>query len=117
MYHVSPAVRSATLGSWRKLTLGAEYEDTWAPSPDSGDGRGRPPEKRAAAGAAGRVEGADASPGGPRAAPWREVDTDTAQKYDSVLHLNGLSRAGRRDGVRRIVLKHEALSGTRRPGG
>ncbi|XP_077944335.1 voltage-dependent N-type calcium channel subunit alpha-1B isoform X7 [Gasterosteus aculeatus] len=115
--YVYSAVRSATLGSWRKLTLGAEYEDTWAPSPDSGDGRGRPPEKRAAAGAAGRVEGADASPGGPRAAPWREVDTDTAQKYDSVLHLNGLSRAGRRDGVRRIVLKHEALSGTRRPGG
>ncbi|KAL6097198.1 cacna1b [Pungitius sinensis] len=113
------AVRSATLGSWRKLTLGAEYEDTWTPSPDSGDGRGRPREKRAdeAAAAGGRVQGADVSAGGPVGPPRREVDPDTVQKYDSVYHLNGRSRAGRRDGVRRIVLRHEAVSGTPWPCG
>ncbi|CAL9683538.1 unnamed protein product [Knipowitschia caucasica] len=27
------AVRSTTFGSWRMLTLGAEYEDTWASAP------------------------------------------------------------------------------------
>ncbi|KAM8872032.1 uncharacterized protein ACB058_004120 [Synchiropus picturatus] len=27
------AIRSATFGSWRQLTMGAEYQDNWAPSP------------------------------------------------------------------------------------
>lgn len=89
------------------LTLGAEYEDTWAPSTD----RSRRPGQRAEE-ESGPVEGADTCAGDPEEPPWRAVDTDPVQKYDTVLHLDGLSRAGRRDGVRQIVRKHDTLNNT-----
>ncbi|XP_051268614.1 voltage-dependent N-type calcium channel subunit alpha-1B isoform X1 [Dicentrarchus labrax] len=100
------AVRSATLGSWRMLTLGAEYEDTWAPSPDKS--RRPSPEDEP-----GPVEGSDTGAGDPEEPSWGAVDTgtDTAQKYDAVLHLDGHS-TGRRDGVRHFVKKHETLNNT-----
>ena len=91
------------------LTLGAEYEDTWAPPPDRRESPGQRTEEEQ-----GLVEGADADtcsddPEGPS---WRAVDTDTVQKYDAVLHLDGLSRPEQRDGVRQIVRRHEALHST-----
>ncbi|XP_040915486.1 voltage-dependent N-type calcium channel subunit alpha-1B isoform X3 [Toxotes jaculatrix] len=99
------AVRSATFGSWRMLTLGAEYEDTWAPSPDSR----RSPGQRAE-GEPGPAEDTDAWAGEPERPLWRAADTHTDHKYDTVLHLDGLSRAGRTDGVRQVVRKHETLN-------
>lgn len=102
------AVRAATLGSWRMLTLGAEYEDTWAPSPD----RTRRPSQQAEEEEAGPAEGADTCAGDPEEPSWRAVDSDTEQRYDTVLHLDGLSRAGRRDGVRQLVRKHDTLNST-----
>ncbi|XP_068430296.1 uncharacterized protein [Clinocottus analis] len=109
------ALRSATLGSWRRLTLGAEYEDTWAPPPNR---RGRPLETRAVEEreGAGLAGGADACARDPEDPPWR-ADSDTVQKYDSVLRLDGLSRAGRRDGLLHVVRRHDALSGTQWPRG
>ncbi|XP_078126806.1 voltage-dependent N-type calcium channel subunit alpha-1B isoform X1 [Sander vitreus] len=106
------AVRAATLGSWRMLTLGAEYEDTWARSPDRRDRPSQQVEEEA-----GPVEGADTGAGDPEGPSWRAGDTDTVQKYDTVLHLDVQSRAGRRDGVRQIFRKHETLNSTPRPCG
>ncbi|XP_074474075.1 voltage-dependent N-type calcium channel subunit alpha-1B isoform X1 [Sebastes fasciatus] len=94
------------------LTQGAEYEDTWAPSPDR---KGRPVQQLRVEEDLGPVEGADTCAGDPEAEgpSWRGRDTDTnVQKYDTVLHLDGLSRAGRRDGVRQVVRKHEILHST-----
>ncbi len=90
------------------LTLGTEYEDTWAPSPDRSRRPGQRPEEEP-----GPVEGADPCAGDPEEPSWRApLDTDTVQKYDTVLHLDGLSRAGRKDGVRQIVRKHDILNST-----
>ncbi|CAJ1070821.1 hypothetical protein KUCAC02_009466 [Xyrichtys novacula] len=102
----SPAVRAATLGSWRMLTLGAEYEDTWAQSPD----RGGTPGWRAEDEPPGLGEAED-----PREPSWKAAETE--QKYDAVLHLDGLSRTGRRDGVRQVVRRHEALNSVPWPRG
>ncbi|KAI9518381.1 hypothetical protein NQZ68_037944 [Dissostichus eleginoides] len=107
---VNCAVRSATLGSWRMLTLGAEYEDTWAVSPDRRSGPGL----QRAEGEPGPVEGEDPCSGDPEGPVWR---ADMVQKYDSVLHLEDQSRAGRGDGVRQIVRKHETLNSTPWPRG
>ncbi|XP_068191515.1 uncharacterized protein [Antennarius striatus] len=93
------ALRAATLGSWRMLTLGVEYEDTWAPPPDK--------IRQAVEGPPGPVEdpGADA--------PDREeVTGDARLKYDTVLPLGGLSGARRGDGVRQVVRRHQTLNGT-----
>ncbi|XP_042250817.1 voltage-dependent N-type calcium channel subunit alpha-1B isoform X4 [Thunnus maccoyii] len=90
------------------LTLGTEYEDTWAPSPD----RKRPPGQRVGEGEPGSAEGTHTSTGDPEEQPWRARNTDTGQKFDEVLHLDGASRAGRRDGVRHIVKKHQTLNNT-----
>ncbi|KAF1377276.1 hypothetical protein PFLUV_G00199030 [Perca fluviatilis] len=90
------------------LTLGAEYEDTWAPSPDR---RGSPSQQvEEEEEEAGPVEGADTDAGDPEGPSWRAGDTNTVHKYDTVLHLDGQSRAGRRDGVRQIFWKHETLN-------
>lgn len=96
-----PAVRSATFGSWRMLTLGAEYEDTWAPSPDK---------KRRVQQVEGEQEEADT--GEPEEPLWKATNTDTGQKFDTVLHLDGSSWAGRRNGVRQMVKKHQTLNNT-----
>ncbi|XP_041815617.1 voltage-dependent N-type calcium channel subunit alpha-1B isoform X1 [Chelmon rostratus] len=101
------AVRSATLGSWRMLTLGAEYEDTWAPSPN----KTRRPSQRVEE-KPGFAEGSDTDAGDLEEPSWRSADSDTVQKYDAVLHLDSVSRAGRTDGVRQIIRKHEILSST-----
>lgn len=106
-----PAVRAATLGSWRMLTLGAEYEDTWrAPSPDKSRGPDQRVEEES-----GPVEEADSGAEDTEEPSWGAGDTNTFQKYDAVLHLGGLSRAGRRDGVRQMVKKHETLNSTSWP--
>lgn len=100
-----PAVRAATLGSWRMLTLGAEYEDTWwVPSPD----KDRSPGQRAQEEPGPAEETAD----GGEEPSWRAAHFNTSQRYDTVLHLDGLSRAGRRDGVHHMVQKHERLHST-----
>lgn len=104
-----PAVRSATLGSWRMLTLGAEYEDTWsAPSPAKSRGASQRVQEKVEA-EAGPAEEAETG-----ALSWRRGDADALQKYDAVLHLDGRSRAGRRDGVRHLVKKHDAQDCTAR---
>lgn len=103
-----PAMRSATLGSWRMLTQGAEYEDTWAPSPERKPCSGQ----RAEDEKLGPAEGTHTCTGDPEEPSWRASDTDTGQKFDTVLHLDGLSRAGRRDGVRHMVKKHQTLNST-----
>ncbi|KAM6975192.1 voltage-dependent N-type calcium channel subunit alpha-1B isoform 2-T2 [Tautogolabrus adspersus] len=100
------AVRAATLGSWRMLTLGAEYEDTWAPSPDRSRSPGRQVEEEPPG-----PEGADICAGDPEGPSWKAVDTEN-KKYDAVFHLDGLSRAGRDDGVRQVVRRHETLNST-----
>ncbi|KAL7377452.1 hypothetical protein ABVT39_028200 [Epinephelus coioides] len=106
------AVRAATLGSWRMLTLGAEYEDTWAPSPDRKGRAGQRSEAEPEP-----VEGDDTCTEDPEEPPWRSAHTDTEHEYDAVLHLDGLSRAGRRDGVRHVIRKHETLNSMQWPRG
>lgn len=101
------AVRSATFGSWRMLTLGSEYEDTWAPSPD----KKRQPTQQME-GEPGLTEGTDTCSGDQEEPLWKAAHTDTGQKFDTVLHLDGSSRAGRRDGVRHMVKKHQTLNNT-----
>lgn len=96
----------ATLGSWRTLTLGAEYEDTWwAPSPDK---TLRPGQR--AEGEPGPVDETGTCAGDTEESSWRAFNTDTSQKYDAVYRLHGLSRAARRDGVRQMIKKHESLN-------
>ncbi|KAF3702287.1 Voltage-dependent P/Q-type calcium channel subunit alpha-1A Brain calcium channel I [Channa argus] len=95
------AVRAATFGSWRMLTLGAEYEDTWAPSRDKAARREKRPGE-------GPLTVEDTVTGEPDELSWT-ASKDT-QKYDTVLRLNGMSRAARRDGVRQIIRKHETLN-------
>lgn len=94
------------------LTLGAEYEDTWwAPSPAKSRGSSRRVQVKVEAEAeAEPVEEAETE-----ALSWRRGDADALQKYDAVLHLDGRSRAGRRDGVRHLVKKHEAQNRTEWP--
>ncbi|XP_067341309.1 voltage-dependent N-type calcium channel subunit alpha-1B isoform X4 [Channa argus] len=95
------AVRAATFGSWRMLTLGAEYEDTCAPSRDKAARREKRPGE-------GPLTVEDTVTGEPDELSWT-ASKDT-QKYDTVLRLNGMSRAARRDGVRHIIRKHETLN-------
>ncbi|TNN22892.1 hypothetical protein EYF80_066992 [Liparis tanakae] len=104
LFNPSPAVRAATLGSWRRLSLGAEYEDTWTPSPGQ---RGRPLEMHVEEEEEEEEEeegaGLVGDAGDPEEGPSWRLDTDgVQQKYDSVLRLDGLSRTGRRDGLRRL---------------
>ncbi|KAI3361703.1 hypothetical protein L3Q82_002061 [Scortum barcoo] len=102
------AVRVATLGSWRMLTLGAEYEDTWALTPAKS---GRPP-GQAAKGEPGPEEGEDSGAEEPGEPSWKAADANTVRGYDTVLEMDGLSSAGRRDGVRQLVRKHGILNST-----
>lgn len=97
-----PAVRAATFGSWRMLTLGVEYEDTWALTPDRKRGLSKSAEEDP-----GPAEEAGDDPGEPT---WRAVHRATEQKYDTVLHLDGVTRAAARDGVRRALWRHDTLN-------
>ncbi|KAM3599368.1 uncharacterized protein V6R79_004593 [Siganus canaliculatus] len=101
------AVRVATLGSWRMLTLGAEYEDTWAPPPGK---KSSQPAQRGQEEAE-PVEGTDTDDGDSEEPSWRPADPDSLQKYDAVLHL-GRSSEGKKDGARQLIKKHEILNST-----
>ncbi|XP_054875100.1 voltage-dependent N-type calcium channel subunit alpha-1B isoform X5 [Amphiprion ocellaris] len=101
------AVRSATFGSWRMLTLGAEYEDTWARSPDR-----RPRTVKRIEEEPRPVEEEETTAGEPEEPSWRTAGADTGLKYDTVLHLDGVSRAWRRDGIRQAVRNHDSLNNT-----
>ncbi|XP_036972795.1 voltage-dependent N-type calcium channel subunit alpha-1B isoform X3 [Acanthopagrus latus] len=101
------ALRSATLGSWRMLTLGAEYEDTWVSSSVKSHGS---TDKQVEGDDPGPDEETDTGPGDQEKPSWSAADT--VQKYEAVLHLDGLSRPGTRGGVRQIVRKHELLNST-----
>ncbi|XP_029921994.1 voltage-dependent N-type calcium channel subunit alpha-1B isoform X2 [Myripristis murdjan] len=97
------AVRSATFSSWRMLTLGTEY-GTWAQSPDR---------LRRRQAVVQELEEEEAEPCVDAEPSWRAADTtETVQNYDTVLQLDGASRPGGRDGVRRIIRKHELLHST-----
>lgn len=94
-----PAVRSATLGSWRMLTMGAEYEDTWLvpSSARSHSTRHRlQVEEEQEAEEAGPEQEAETEP-----PSWTHSD---AQKYDAVLRLDGQSCSS---GVRHMIRRHE----------
>lgn len=106
------AVRSATSGYWRMLTLGAEYEDTWcAPSPAKSHRRRQQLEEEPCP-----VEEKDTGAGGPQETPtWRPVHTNPSEKHDAVWHLDDLSTSARGDGVRQMLTKHEALNSTISP--
>nr|XP_054600899.1 voltage-dependent N-type calcium channel subunit alpha-1B isoform X1 [Nothobranchius furzeri] len=98
------AVRSAAFGSWRMLTLGADYEDTWAPSFDRKSGGLKPAKEDPEL-----SEETDGYTGELLEPTWRAVQEDTVN-YDTVLLLDGGPRAAARDGVRRAVWKHETLN-------
>jgi len=85
------------------LTLGSEYEDTWAPSPDQRRG----PSKRVEQDP-GPDEEIDV--GDPEDPSWKAVQGTIEQKYDTVLQLDGVRRTGTRDGVRQAVWKHDTLN-------
>lgn len=100
-----PAVRAATFGSWRMLTLGAEYEDTWVQSPNRRRGASKrvvqdpnPAEETEAC----YEESLEPS--------WRAVHEESGREGDTVLTLDGVSRASTRDGVIRAVWKHDVLN-------
>ncbi|KAM7369304.1 hypothetical protein PAMP_013583 [Pampus punctatissimus] len=99
---VGYALHSATLRSWRKLTLGTDYNETWSRSHDKKH-HPRKQEKD-------EDEETLISTGDPGEPSWRAVDTDTGHKFDTVLHLDGPSRAGSRDGVCYIVKQHQTLN-------
>ncbi|KAM6902920.1 putative voltage-dependent N-type calcium channel subunit alpha-1B [Xenentodon cancila] len=99
------AVRAATFGSWRMLTLGAEYEDTWAMSPDRKQG----PSKQAKEDS-GDAEEIEVCAEESEEPSWRAVQEEAGHKYDTVLHLVGVRRAGPQDGVRQAIWKHDMLN-------
>lgn len=97
--HLAPlAVRMATLGSWRMLTLGAEYEDTWLVPARKGhlqeEGKVETKETMSKQ----EVEKEPTS--------WAPGD---ARKYDAVLLLNGRrsSSCSSSGGVHHMIRRHE----------
>ncbi|KAF6722307.1 hypothetical protein FQA47_003436 [Oryzias melastigma] len=94
------AVRAATFSSWRMLTQGAEYEDTWALSPD----RRRPKRAEAA------PEEADICAVTSGEPSWGPAQDDLTHKFDTVLHLDGAKGAGLGGGVQQAVWTHETLN-------
>ncbi|MEQ2224018.1 hypothetical protein ILYODFUR_003073 [Ilyodon furcidens] len=99
------AVRAATFGSWRMLTLGAECEHTWVQSPDRRRGTLKRVEEDSTP-----SEETDACTEKSMEPSWRVVHEDTGQECDTVLTLDGVSRPATRDGVRRAVWKHDTLN-------
>lgn len=97
-----PAVRTATFGSWRMLTLGAEYEGIWALPPD----RRRTQPKYAEA----PPEETDICAAGCVGPSWGPAHDGPTHKFDTVLHLEGAEEAGPGGGVRWAVWTHEALN-------
>lgn len=96
----SSAVRTATLGSWRMLTLGAEYEDTWlvpTSTRSSSSRRRLQVEEKVEAEETGPKQEVETEP-----TSWTQGD---ARKYDAVLLLNGWqSNSG---GVHHMIRRHE----------
>lgn len=104
-----PALRAATLGSWRMLTLGPEYEDTWwVPSPDKSGHTGQQVEEEEPEPAGETDSGAVDT----EESAWKACDSSSFQKYDEALRLDRLSSAERTDGMRQMVKKHEILNNT-----
>ncbi|CAB1448039.1 unnamed protein product [Pleuronectes platessa] len=111
---VEYAVRSATLGSWRMLTLGAEYEDTWAGS-TARVPRGEDPPRQEEPNEPEEPKEPNEpeepkEPEEPEEPSWTDVEKSTYSKFDSVLHLDGFNTTGRRDGVDQLIWRHETLN-------
>lgn len=109
------AVRAATLGSWRMLTLGAEYKDKrWGSSPEDNHHlkqRSEEEEEELAT-----MEQTDTHSGDTKKVhTWKECHFSSVENYDAFLCLQGLSRVGERNGVLQMVKKHGHLNGTTRP--
>lgn len=104
-------MRSATIGYWRMLTLGAEYRDTWW-GPTTGDShrlKERSEEEL-------ETETDTCSEDKNDDHAWRELHfSGNGEKYDTFLSLDGLSRVGQRDGVLQMIRKHEDLNSTTWP--
>lgn len=93
-------MRTATLGSWRMLTLGAEYEDTWLVPATA---RSSSTRHRLQVGE--KVVTEDTKPKQEvETAPttWTQGDT---RKYDAVLLLNGWQSGS--GGVHHMMKRHE----------
>ncbi|XP_061590464.1 voltage-dependent N-type calcium channel subunit alpha-1B [Cololabis saira] len=99
------AVRAATFGSWRMLTLGSEYEDTWAVSPDRKQGPSKEVKEDS-----GDAEDPDVYAEELQESSWRAGQEEAGNKYDTVLHLVGERRAGPQDGVGQAIWKHDMLN-------
>ncbi|XP_057674672.1 probable voltage-dependent N-type calcium channel subunit alpha-1B isoform X5 [Corythoichthys intestinalis] len=99
------ALRSATFSSWRMLTLGAEYEDTWALARDQCRPRQQAKEPP------GRTHAATVKQEEPS---WKHCETIT--NYDTVIHLDGAIEVTTREGLCDLVQKHEMATNTGWPG-
>ncbi|XP_028274065.1 voltage-dependent N-type calcium channel subunit alpha-1B isoform X1 [Parambassis ranga] len=100
------ALRSATFGSWRMLTLGAEYEDTWALTPNKKRNASKKEPKETDSCAEEEEEEEEEEDHEPE---WRAADSE---KYNVVMHLDGMSREGKGDGVHQAVRRHDLLNST-----
>lgn len=105
-------MRAATLGYWRMLTLGAEYRDTWW-GPTTGDSHRLKEQSEEELVAENETD--TCSGDKKEFHSWREFHLSNGEKYDTFLSLDGLSRVGQRDGVLRMIKKHENLNGTMWP--
>ncbi|XP_057674671.1 voltage-dependent N-type calcium channel subunit alpha-1B isoform X4 [Corythoichthys intestinalis] len=103
--HFISALRSATFSSWRMLTLGAEYEDTWALARDQCRPRQQAKEPP------GRTHAATVKQEEPS---WKHCETIT--NYDTVIHLDGAIEVTTREGLCDLVQKHEMATNTGWPG-
>lgn len=95
-------MRSATFGSWRMLTLGAEYS-SWAQSPESLRQRQAVISENAE-----EMDSIDIDPS------WREqqMNGGLTQQYDAVLQLDERAASGGSCGKRNIIRTHAALNCT-----
>ncbi|XP_052381584.1 voltage-dependent N-type calcium channel subunit alpha-1B-like isoform X1 [Oncorhynchus keta] len=92
------AMRSATFGSWRMLTLGTEYS-SWAQSPESLRQR-----------QAVISENAEETDSIDIDSSWQQMDVP--QQYDAILHLDERAASGGSRGNHNIIRTHEALNST-----
>jgi hypothetical protein len=92
------AMRSATFGSWRMLTLGTEYS-SWAQSPESLRQR-----------QAVISENAEETDSINIDSSWQQMDVP--QQYDAILHLDERAASGGSRGNHNIIRTHEALNST-----
>lgn len=88
--------------------MGAEYLDTWAQSPD----RRECPEKLVREEEEEEEEPGPSDTGEQGESSWISADKDPEQKYETVLHLDGMSRREMGDGVREAIKNHDNLKST-----